>query len=59
MADKQVQDFLMGPSYFPFSNLLVCFFRIFGTDKGYRKLKALKAAEHQYEYVEEKVPKID
>lgn len=35
--------------------------RIFGTDKGYRKLKALKAAEaeHNYEYVEEKVAKTD
>jgi 4-alpha-methyl-delta7-sterol-4alpha-methyl oxidase len=34
-------------------------FRIFGTDKGYRKLKALKEAEHNYDFVEEKVAKTD
>lgn len=32
---------------------------IFGTDKGYRKLKALKEAEHNYDFVEEKVAKTD
>jgi hypothetical protein len=39
--------------------LVVLSFRIFGTDKGYRKLKALKSADHNYEYVEEKVAKIN
>lgn len=37
----------------------VALFRIFGTDKGYRKLKALKENNHNYEYVEEKVAKTD
>ena len=53
-------DFSYAPAYWISSmTLVVLSFRIFGTDKGYRKLKALKSADHNYEYVEEKVAKIN